>query len=96
MKDDNDWKIKRSIISCPDVGRCRVVRSGGVDSKDEILVIGFIKQCFKMKEFKHLQVPPVYIMILIANRYSAEMIHWLKDNNHYGIYLKDILLSLYD
>ena len=95
--DDSKWKLKRSSIKCPAKGYCGAVRTGGIDSRDEILVIGFIKDCFKQKGFEHIQLPPLYIMKMIAQWYSAEMIHWLswRDNaEHYGIYLKNILSAV--
>eukprot|EP01084_Bolivina_argentea_P253416 425658_1 len=96
MKYDNNWKIKKSEICCPMFGHCHGVRSGGIDSKDELLVIGFIKKCFAMKVFIHLDLPPVYIMKLISRWYCGEMIHLIKNDiqSHFGIYLNDILKSL--
>ena len=96
MKNDNEWEVKRSKICCPLAGECIVSRTGGDDSKDEILVIGFIRQCFESTEFDHLQLPPVYLMMIIVNKYSAEMVHWFQGTEHRGIYLKDILRSLTD
>merc|ERR1712228_248791 len=92
-EDNSKWKLRKSSIKCPNVGDCHAVRTGGVDSKDDILVNGFIKDCFKKEEFENMQLPP-----LIAMWYSAEMIHWIqrKDTDddsiflHYGIYLQDI------
>eukprot|EP01084_Bolivina_argentea_P127624 225661_1 len=76
MKDDNNWKLKKSKIFCPEVGACHIVRTGGVNAKYDVLVIGFIKQCFEQKEFEHLDLPPIYIMMIIVKWFSAEMIHW--------------------
>eukprot|EP01084_Bolivina_argentea_P205651 351279_1 len=93
IKDDNAFKLKKSTMRCPQPGECHGVRTGGINSKSDILVIGFIKKCFKENELKNIQLPPLYIMKLIANWYSMEMIHWISKggNEHYCIKLKDIL-----
>merc|ERR1712228_82068 len=76
-EDDSKWKLRKSTVKCPKIGRCKALRTGGIDSKDDILINGFIKDCFKMKEFKNIQLPPSYIMKIISMWYDAEMIHWL-------------------
>jgi len=107
-EDENKWKMKKSSIKCPQIGVCNAVRTGGVDSKDDILVDGFIKDCFQQKDFENIQLPPAYIIKMIADWYTAEMVHWIhwqhssldslksfgSEGNHQGIYLKDILSSL--
>eukprot|EP01084_Bolivina_argentea_P123444 218763_1 len=99
MKNDNNWTIKQCTIKCPEVGNFIATRTGGVDSKCEILAIGFVKECFKVKEFDDLQLPPTYIVSLVGKYYSGEMIHLMKKNKYctwyYGIYLKEILSSMY-
>eukprot|EP01084_Bolivina_argentea_P001143 2093_1 len=96
MTDDNNWKIRKSNIVCPCAGPCYATKTGGVGSNNKQLVIGYVKKCFKMKGFECMNIPPIYIMILIYKWYDAEMIHWLEGDKHYGIYLKDILSSLND
>lgn len=91
------WKLRKSKIRSPAKVPCKIVTTGGVDSKGDILVIGYIRECFESKEFEQIQFPPTHIMMLIASFESSEMLHWIKlfdDNNgpaHFGIYLKDIL-----
>merc|ERR1712192_5804 len=85
-KDLNEWILRRSSIKCPKIGICHAVRTGGIDSKDDILVNGFIKDCFKKPSFDNIQLPPSYIMKMIAMWYSAEMIHWLNDNDNKNIH----------
>merc|ERR1712087_1040812 len=70
-------KLKRSSIKCPTVGECFAARTGGVDSKDGILVCGFINECFKSKEFENIQLLPDYLINIIAQWYGSEMIHWI-------------------
>merc|ERR1712129_69926 len=103
--DDSKWTLNKSTIKFPCASDTyssdayssdgNAVRTGGVDSKDEILVIGFVNDCFKQKEFDNLQLPPAYIIEIIAEWYSAEMIHWIEldGDHHRGIYLKEILAS---
>eukprot|EP01084_Bolivina_argentea_P031300 57922_1 len=99
--------MRECKLTCPYVGTCFGVRTGGIDSKrNKLLVIGFIKKCFEMTEFEYLQLPPVNIMMLIHEWLgvpveSMEMIHWIGEdrvdgirNEHYAIYLKDILSNL--
>merc|ERR1712228_560319 len=91
----NGWKIKESKIRLPQPGPCIAAKTDGMISKDELLVIGYIKELFQSKEFENIQLPPTYLMMMIAEKYSAEMIHWIHyDGSHRGIHLKDILSSL--
>ncbi len=93
MKDDNNWKIKECKIKCPNKGEFIGTRTGGVDSQNDVLVMGFVKECFK--EFNHIQFLPMDIISLICKLYIIpEMIHFMRENEHYGIYLKHILASL--
>ena len=73
---------------------------------DERIVIGYIEQLFKSKQFKNSAhnrisciLPPVYIMRYIAKWYSEETIHWVtkyrqnvdKTKKHFAVSLKYIL-----
>eukprot|EP01084_Bolivina_argentea_P176837 305946_1 len=97
MIDDNNWKIKQCELKCPRSGKCIGTSTGGIEH--DMLVTGFVKGCFKLKEFKNLKSPPTHIISLIAKWYSGEVIHWMKyydkEFEHLGIYLTDILSSLY-
>ena len=94
MKTENEWQLRKSTIVLPKKEHCKLLITGGFESKDEVLVIGYIRNCFQSKEFENIQLPPTYIMMMVAERYRAEMIHWIKDNEHHAIYLKDLLSSL--
>ena len=104
IKYENRWVLKKSKIYVPNSiktkkhklhkPRMHVVRTGGVDSNDEKLVVGYIRDCFKQKEFESIQLPPKYLMKMIEKRYNAETLHWFDGDGHWGIYLKDILNSL--
>ena len=92
---ENEWKIRESSIRLTASGQCYAAKTGGIGSKNDLLVAGYIRECFKTKEFVNMQLPPVCIMRIIAVKYDAELIHWINsDGTHKGIYLEDLLLSL--
>ena len=87
ISDDNEYKLRKCDIQTPKAGNCQIVRMGGIE--DECLVIGWIKQLFKTKEFKDLQFPPMYLIQLIVKRYNQEEIHWIYnsacfENRHFS------------
>ena len=100
IKDETDYKLNKCGIQCPSGGLHNIVRTGGI--KDELLVIGWIKELFKTLEFKELALPPMYILQLIVVRYNEEEIHWVAramknvnvDTTHYAIKLKHVLSAL--
>ena len=99
MKDDSEWKIKKCNFNVPKRAHNNwgfVLRTGGIDSHDETLVIGFIRDSFEEKEFEDIQLPPMYLMKLVEEKYSAEIIHivFRDRRKRWLIYLKDILDSL--
>ncbi len=70
--------------------------------KDELLINGWTKALFNASEFKQLQMPPFYIIQLIARWFSQESIYFIKrnwdnddrqENNHFVMNLKHILSS---
>ena len=100
IRDENEYKLRECKIKLPKVGKCLIVRMGGI--KDEILTIGWIKELFKTKQFKKLALPPPYLMKMISLYYNQEMLHWFYDENsyyddaihrHQAIKLKHILSS---
>ena len=57
MKIKNQWKIKKSKILIPmivkqSINWTRLLRTGGDDSKDEVLVIGFIRSVLQGKNLR--------------------------------------------
>merc|ERR1712228_53612 len=94
MKNTNEWKLRKSKIPFNVIPRF-AVRTGGIDSNDENLVIGYIRDCFKQKEFENIQLPPSYLMKMISEKYNAETIHCIDKRERWCIYLKDILNSLH-
>merc|ERR1712228_817357 len=94
----NQWKIRECKIPSPqyyDNIDTKILRTGGIDSNDEKLVIGFIRDCFNQKEFQNIQLPPSYLMKMISEKYNAETIHFIQNNIHWAIHLKDILAILH-
>ena len=106
IREDDEYKLVECDIKVP-MDECFKIGGSGGGIKNEILVVGWIKEQFKKNEFKGLSLPPMYIMQLIALWYYQEMIHCVElhcvelrekdenaDNSHYCIKLKHILSSL--
>ena len=99
MRND-EWKLRESKVRLPIGGRNHLMRIGGI--KDECLVVGWIKRLFKLRGFRKLLLPPMYIIQLIVDRYGREEIHWIQrcdsdvvtDSNHYSIDLRYLLSTL--
>lgn len=94
----DNWKLGRSKIRCPCKGVCTVTKTDGIKQKDEILVTGYIRNCFQTQIFEHLQMPPVHIINLICNRYTTEMVHYVaKDqrlnNQQFALSMNKILAN---
>ena len=91
---NDEFKLKKCRICAPYKGPCRLAITGGIT--DEILVIGWIKKIFRSLEFKTLQLPPIYIMQMIANWYNQEIVHYFHttpNSKHHTIKMRDILSS---
>ncbi len=104
MNDDNQWKMRECKIKSPVSGICDGTKTGGIKSRNDILIMGFVKHCFNLKKFSCMQLPPIYIIKLIESWYSVEMIHLMSFKykstdwphfQHYGMNLNYILSSLY-
>ena len=65
--------MKECKIKTPKPGQC-LLRQMNV--KCEILIIGWIKELFKTKEFKDLILPPIYLLKMISSWYDEEVLHW--------------------
>ena len=104
MKHVDQWKLKRCAILNPKesnrrcfpkkVKRDFIFRTGGIDSNDKKLVIGYIRDCFRQKEFENVQLPPMYLMRMIEKKFNTETFHWIQDGKRWCISLKDILNRL--
>ena len=90
MKNENEWKLKECEIPYK-IPPTFVCRTGGVDSNDEKLVFGYIRDCFKQREFESIQLPPMYLMKMIEEKYNTETFHFIDTRDRWEIYLKDIL-----
>merc|ERR1712154_174279 len=90
IRDDNNYKLRKSGIISPLSGYQHIVRIGG-GLRDEMLVIGWIRKMFKCAEFNDLSLPPTYIMQLISLWYNQEAVHFLtkscqlRKSSHYVI-----------
>lgn len=68
------------------------VSMNGIGSKNDILVHGYVKDIFKEQEFQTIQLPPTYLMNVIRDFHSAEIIHFFEEKMHYGVYLRDLIM----
>ena len=97
VSDENDFKLFESdiLIPVPQRGYAKPSLFGmGNALKIEKLVIGWTKRLFGEKEFKHLALPPLYLLQLISHWVLMEEIHWIRvqDNKlmHYAIATKAV------
>ena len=100
IRDDIDYKLSECNIKPPlECPIANMVRTGGA-IQDEILVHGWIKKLFKTSKFHNMQLPPNYIMKLISNWYSIQLLHIIYNpdpickgcpQDHYAINVNDIL-----
>eukprot|EP01084_Bolivina_argentea_P156707 273101_1 len=99
IRDKNNYILTKSKCFYPRGHRMMAIT--GNKSKDECIVIGWIKKLFKSKQFSKAQIPPLHIMILISDWYNQEMVHWIQrkkaakrlKKGHYGMYVKHILCA---
>ena len=72
-----------------------VLIGGGLES--EMLVVGWIGQLFETVEFKHLRLPPLYILLWIALWFSQEDLHCFDDwgYEHFVIAVKDLIHPIF-
>ena len=95
----DNYKIKKCKVYCPFPGRHNMVITGS-GLREELLVNAWIKNTYKSPKFKNSIIPPTYIILLIKNWYSMEMLHLMQrtqeknNNKHFVIKTKDILESL--
>ena len=93
IRDDDNYRLREGTIKMP---YCSSIILMGGAIEDELLVIGWIKRLFKTKEFKHLSLPPMYLMKAMCLWYDQEEIHRFKhsDKSHHVMKLDHILSSL--
>eukprot|EP01084_Bolivina_argentea_P156706 273100_1 len=99
IRDKNDYILTKTKV-CHPRAYCMMARTGN-KSKDNCIVIGWIKKLFKLKQFNKLQIPPFDIMQLIFRWYNSEMFHCIqrtkglkkRKKGHYGMDFKHIFSS---
>eukprot|EP01084_Bolivina_argentea_P062215 113749_1 len=89
-------KIKQSNIKCPMVGTssARICSAINItdESKDNLLVQGFLKNIWKRSEFSNLLTLPKYLDKIIEKFHSIEIVHVIDRNgNHWNINMDEIL-----
>ena len=93
IKTDNKWKLRKSKICCPRKGKCVVTKTPRHNNK--IIVIEYIKQCYKTKKFKQCQPLPLEIISMIYKWYSDDQIHYFHEDEHFVMNTKMILSNMY-
>ena len=88
--DDDQFILRSSLITIPKKKWHYLMMTGNI-LKSQLLCHNYIKvQCGKLK----CEIPPLYVVKLVANWLSQEMIHFLEKNGddyHYAISVKRIL-----
>ena len=99
MQDIDDVELRKSKIKCPKPGVHHFLKAGDV-RRNELLVIGYIRETFASDEFKEMRQLSTEIMNLIVEWNYDEMIHWIEwndegeENEHYVIAVSAILSNL--
>ena len=57
----------------------------------DLKVHGFLRKLYQTRHFKNVPSLPVVLIALIRSFYSHELIHWVNNDSHFAILLKDIL-----
>ena len=86
IRNDNQLTLRESNIRCPYKGVCSVVRAIGFDIKDSILIMGYMKQCYKNKEFNQYVSIPTDIISMIHQWYCGDMVHYFFRRKHWYWY----------
>ena len=100
IRDDDAYILKKSKMRSPIPDRDSegkrephsIARSGGING--EMLVVGWIRAEFESAVLRHLDLPPKYIIQMIAKWHSEESIHFIgtRGGDHVAIKLKHLLL----
>merc|ERR1712087_533173 len=96
IRDEGNYKLRDCNILCGNLDPVALLRTGhGI--RDNMLVIGLIRELFGTSEFKKFDLPPLHIMEAIVPWYSMELIHVIEDNGgHFAVTLQNIMASLSD
>ena len=99
IKDLDNVTLSKSKIKCPKPGLHHLLKSGDIQ-RNELLVMGYIRNLFNSDEFHGATELPMEILMLIVKWHHNEMIHWIewnskqKENEHYEISVSSILSNL--
>lgn len=93
MFDVRDKVLKTLKAKCPvTTGLVRAVMMTN-EKRDEVMVYGFVNQCFESEEYQNIQRLPKYLIQLISQWISNEYIHLIDQmtGNHWKIHIDEIL-----
>merc|ERR1712176_863087 len=66
----------------------------GHGARDNLLVIGWIRELFGTSDFEQFELPPLHVMEGIVPWYAMEIIHVIEDNGgHFSVALQDVMTS---
>lgn len=90
-------QIMESAIRCPwrscDL-RAVITNHDELDYVHKMLIVlGFVRDCWKDDAFNFIQMPPVYIVRLMAIWYSRECIHLLENKTFHSIVNCDFVIN---
>ena len=111
ISNENEFKIFKTDIGSPvndDAYDYRDIGPKGVDGIvclggglwSDMVVIGWTKRLYGRKEFKKLQMPPLYLLQMIAHWLSTEELHYIRHREedspamHFVISMERILASI--
>merc|ERR1712228_143680 len=84
--------LQKSPIKCPRQCKYKAVMMRN-KKRDELMVFGFINQCFESAEYQNIQRLPYYLVRFIAQWISNEWIHLMVVNGHWKIHIDEVLNS---
>ena len=92
---DQTSKPKRSTVLCPEKGNFRAVTM--IDKNaGELATFGFVRDCYGKAEMNGVQLPPLYIIQLMAKWVEMEYVYLLRmaKSGHWKIRMDHILKSI--
>merc|ERR1712087_702925 len=94
IRDEGNYILRDCNITCGNLDPVALLRTGH-GARDDLLVIGWIRELFATSDFDNFELPPLHIMQMMVPWYSMEMIHVIEDNGgHYVVALQDVMQSM--
>jgi len=83
--------VRLERLQCPNAGSYAACVLGN-DQKTAVLVAGYVKRCWKSREFEDVSQPPVDIILLLRRYCSTEIVHLFQTTKkqHWRMPLREI------